>query len=144
MPTKNPRLTITLTPSLGAQLRTLSDLTGNSQSSLIADLLEGSGPVFDRMIEVLTAAKGATEAMRGKVANDLDKAQAKMEKQLGLAMEGFDAFSGSLLDESEAVTRRARKQAGGAPRRVVTPLSNRGVRSTEKQGKTTRKNHGPV
>ena len=56
MATKNPRLTITLTPSLAAQLRRLSELTGNSQSSLIAELLDGSGPVFDKMIQVLEAA----------------------------------------------------------------------------------------
>ena len=56
MATKNPRLTITLQPSLAAQLRRLSELTGNSQSSLIAELLEGSGPVFDRMIKVMEAA----------------------------------------------------------------------------------------
>lgn len=142
MPTKNPRLTITMTPSLSVQLRTLSDLTGNSQSSLIAELLEGSGPVFDRMIEVLQAARNAKEAMRGKVAQDLDVAQVKLEKQLGIVMETFDTFTGSLLDESEAVQRRARKQAVGAPRSRSTPLSNRGVRSTPKQPKTSSRSRG--
>ena len=53
------RLTITLQPTLAAQLRKLSQLTGNSQSALIGELLEGSGPVFDRMIQVMEAAKTA-------------------------------------------------------------------------------------
>lgn len=140
MPTKNPRLTITLEPSLAAQLRTLSELTGNSQSSLIAELLEGSGPVFDRMIQVLQAAKTAKEAMRGKLVADMEDAQTKMEGALGIAMEGFDLFTDSLLDEAEAVTRRARRvNAGGSHgargAAAPTPISNRGVRLDPKATK---------
>ena len=122
MPAKNPRLTITLQPSLAAQLRKLSELTGNSQSALIGDLLEGTGPVFDRMIQVLEAAKSAKESIRGKLADDMEHAQAKMEGALGLVLEGFDEFTGSLLDEAEAVTRRARRKgrrrSAGAFRRA--------------------------
>jgi hypothetical protein len=144
MPTKNPRLTITLTPSLGAQLRTIAELSGNSQSSLIAELLEGSGPVFVRMIDVLQAAKGAREAMRGKVAQDLDNAQGKLEAQLGLAMDTFNEYTGDLLDEAEAVKRRVKKgSAGGLRVRSAalpsTPLSNRGVRSKNKTDKSPTK-----
>ena len=146
MPAKNPRLTITLEPSLAAQLRKLSELTGNSQSSLIGELLEGSGPVFDRMIQVLEAAKTAKESMRGKLADDMEHAQSKMEGALGLVLEGFDEITGSLLDEAEAVTRRARRQgpagaarapAGGLGAAAPTPISNRGVRSKRKPIKTT-------
>ena len=130
---QNPRLTITLEPSLAAQLRTLSELTGNSQSSLIAELLQGSGPVFDRLIQVLQAAKTAKEAMRGKLVADMEDAQSKMEGAFGIAMEGFDQLTGSLLDEAEAATRRARKGAlkgegSGRGAAAPTPISNRGVR----------------
>lgn len=122
-------------------MRKLSELTGNSQSSLIGELLEGSGPVFDRMIQVLEAAKVAKESMRGKIADDIEQAQAKMEGALGMVLEGFDQWTGSLLDEAEAVTRRARR--GPAPRGVSgpgaaapTPISNRGVRYDPKATKT--------
>lgn len=134
MPAKNPRLTITLEPSLAAQLRKLSELTGNSQSSLIGELLEGSGPVFDRMIQVLEAAKVAKESMRGRIADDIEQAQAKMEGALGVVLEGFDQWTGSLLDEAEAVTRRGRaagKRSAARPglgAAAPTPMSNRGVR----------------
>ena len=121
-------------------MRKLSELTGNSQSSLIGELLEGSGPVFDRMIQVLEAAKVAKESMRGKIADDIEQAQAKMEGALGIVLEGFDQWTGSLLDEAEAVTRRARR--GPAPRGVAgpgaaapTPISNRGVRYDPKATK---------
>ena len=144
MPAKNPRLTITLQHSLAAQLRKLSELTGNSQSALIADLLEGTGPVFDRMIQVLEAAKTAKESMRGKLADDMEHAQSKREGALGLVLEGFDEITGSLLDEAEAVTRRARRKgpagaarapAGGLGAAAPTPISNRGVRYDPKATK---------
>lgn len=141
MPAKNPRLTITLQPSLAAQLRKLSELTGNSQSALIGELLEGSGPVFDRMIQVLEAAKAAKESMRGKLADDMERAQSKMEGALGMVLEGFDEFTGSLLDEAEAVTRRARRGpavrgVSGPGAAAPTPISNRGVRYDPKATKT--------
>lgn len=140
MPAKNPRLTITLQPTLAAQLRKLSELTGNSQSSLIGELLEGSGPVFDRMIQVMEAAKTAKESMRGRIAGDIEQAQARLEEGLGMALEGFDQWTGSLLDEAEAVTRRARKgpaerDGAGLGAAAPTPISNRGVRYDPKATK---------
>lgn len=140
MPTKNPRLTITLQPSLAAQLRRLSELTGNSQSAVISELLQGSGPVFDRLIAVLEAAKTAKASMRGKLVEDMERAQAQVEGALGMALDGFDQFTGSLLDEAEAVTRRARRGpatrgATGRGAAQPTPISNRGVRYDPKATK---------
>lgn len=147
MPTINPRLTITLEPKLAAQLRKLSELTGNSQSKLISELLEGSTAVFDRLIAVLTAAKDAKESMRGKLAGDMEAAQGRMEKQLGLAMDDFNTLTGDLLAEAEAIQRRARRTRGGLPApsgrvpaaRRATPLSNRGVRYVTQQTKVNKK-----
>ena len=143
MPTSNPRITITLPPATHAQLRRLSELTDQSQSSLVSEILEASAPVFERTIRVLEAANDARAEMKGRMASDLATAQAKLEKQLGLQLDTFDEFTGHLLDEVEAVRRRARRgsaigradapaagKTGGA-----TPLSNRGVRSTPKKGK---------
>jgi hypothetical protein len=138
MPAKNPRLTITLQPSLAAQLRKLSELTGNSQSSIIGDLLEGTGPVFDRMIQILEAAKQAKDSIRGKLAGDLEQAQNKMEDGLGLAMEGLTQFFDLDAEKSKAAscgdrvggggTSTAARPARGASSTKSTPISNRGVR----------------
>ena len=144
MTTQNPRLTITLQPSLAAQLRKLSQLTGNSQSSLISELLDGSAPVFDRMILVLTAAEAAKASLRGSLSTDMAQAQHRIERQLGLVLEDFDATTQPLLDEFEAIKRRGRKRSiAGAPATVrtvpaaePTPLSNRGVRSLTNTTKT--------
>lgn len=144
MPTNNPRITVTLAPGTHAQLRRLSELTGNSQSALVSELLDASAPVFDRTIRILEAASQAKVEMGEKVKGDLEHAQAKLEKQLGIVFEVYEDVTRPLLKEAEAVRRRARRErASGLPAAAAarksggaTPLSNRGVRS---QGKTAKK-----
>ena len=147
MPAKNPRLTITLNPSLAAALRRLSELTGNSQSALIGDLLEGSEQVFAKVIRVLEAAEKAKAEVKGRAAANLEKAQGRMHDQLDLVLAEFDQYTGSLLADVEEVSRRSRKAAaadGKAERRPrplpasaegLTPPSNRGVRNDPRTGK---------
>lgn len=138
MPTKNPRITITLPPVTALQLRRLSELTGNSQSAMIGEILEGSEKVFDRMILVLEAAQQAKDAMKGRLAADMEAAQAKVEQHMGLVLEGFDELTLPLLDEAEAVKRRGARRSKGP-----TPMSNRGVRSDPKTpGKGRRQSEG--
>ena len=141
MTTKNPRLTITLKPSLAAQLREMARLTGNSQSSLIAQLLEGSHVVFDRLIQVLSAAEAAKQSLKGKITGDVSHAQTRLEEQLGIVLETFDEVTQPLLDGLEDISRRAGKS--NIPG-VVTPPSNRGVRSNVKQSKTIASSSIPV
>ena len=146
MPTKNPRITITLEPATHARLQRLSELTGQSQSSMVAEILDSSAQVFDRTITVLEAAQTATREMKDRASSDLAAAQSKLEGQLGLALELFEGFTGTLLDDAEAVRRRARRgtkaapssPAGGTAKRP-TPMSNRGVRSTPRNTKDHKK-----
>ena len=147
MPTANPRLTITLEPAIAACLRRLSEVTGNSQSKLIAELLEGSVPVFERVIATIEAAKSASDEIRGKLASDMQAAQSRVETQLGFALDEFDGATAPLLDAAEAVKRRARQGTGARARSAgrpatagpSTPMSNRGVRSTANPVKTPRR-----
>jgi hypothetical protein len=143
MPAKNPRLTVTLQPAIAAQLAELSRLTGDSQSSIIADLMGQASPVFDRVIRVLQAAQQAKAELKERMASDLEQAQAKMEKQLGIMLRDMDVYTGDLLSEVEEVRRRARRttrESAEAPHAAddapaSTPMSNRGVRSTATPGK---------
>lgn len=143
MSTTNPRLTITLKPSVSAQIRELSRLTGNSQSGVISELLESSSPIFDRLITVLAAAEAAKAELGGQVKRDLEAAQTRVERQLGLILEDFADVTRPILDQAEGIRRRARRGAAGrageslrptsgarrtAPKGSATPLSNRGVR----------------
>ena len=133
-------------------MRRLSELAGNSQSGLIAELLEANEATFARLITVLEAAHTAKDALTTEMSAGLEKAQGKMEQQLGLVLEALDEGVAPILDAAEKVTRRAPRKAArgpraagaaaarkGAARKVQTPLSNRGVRSTPDKPKTRAK-----
>ena len=127
MATKKPRLTITLEPALSDSLRRLSELTGNSQSSLISEMLSGSGPIFEKMIRVLEAAEVAKGAIKGRVTRGLDDAQTKFEKALGLSLVGFDELEAVLFcGRSHRRKGRRRRQARARRRlsfrRLPTPI----------------------
>ena len=131
-----------LKPSFIVRLRRLSELTGNSQGALAAELLDGCVPAIDRLIALLEAAKGAKADVLDKLQADLEAAQGRVEAQLGIALDDSDTLTQSLLDQAEAIPRRggrsaARPQAKRGARTnvqpslaVLTPPSNRGVRST--------------
>ena len=144
MATKKPRLTITLDPDLSESLRRLSELTGNSQSSLISEMLSGSGPVLEKMITVLEAAQVAKDAIKGRITRGLDDAQGKFEQALGLAFDGFDDIDAALKQMAEAAPERQTPTASASAAAAdfsaqPTPLSNRGVRSTTTPRKSTKK-----
>jgi hypothetical protein len=144
MPATNPRLTITMSPSLAAILRRLSQLTGNSQSALIGQLLAQSMPVFERMASVLEAAgklKAQGDNMPQQIGDSMHRAQERIEKQLGLLLDDMDEGARPLLEHAEKIHRRGarvdgRSPAARAPGRARTPMSNRGVTPSPKKGKT--------
>lgn len=125
---------MTLTPSLAAQLRRLSELTGNSQASLVSELLEGQELVFDKVIRALEAAKEVRGSMVQSLAEDLDRSQAVIEGQLGLVLDEFDRGVGPLLTQAEAIKRR-KGRAGG----VVGTQAERGTATTPAQSVKRRK-----
>lgn len=144
MATKKPRLTITLDPALSESLRRLSELTGNSQSSLISEMLSGSGPVLEKMITVLEAAQVAKDAIKGRITRGLDDAQGKFEQALGLAFDGFDDIDAALKEMAEAAPERQTPTASASAAVAdfsvqPTPLSNRGVRNSSRPSKNKEK-----
>jgi hypothetical protein len=138
MPATNPRLSVTVSPPVAAVLRELSTLTGNSQSAVVAELLEEAIPVFSRMVRILRAAEQAKLAVKEELVSGMEAAQTRLEGQLGLALGEFEAIEGRLLETVEKVGRRRAGPAGraasgrsGAP---LPPISNRGV-TPQKPGK---------
>jgi uncharacterized protein (DUF1778 family) len=140
MTTSNPRITITLTPSTHSLLRELSSLTGNSMSSTVSELLSGNEPIFEKIVMVLRAARIVQEEGKASMLDSLSNAQARIEAQLGLALDAMDDGARPILAQAEKVSRRGRKGAplagmASARASVPTPISNRGVRydqTTEK------------
>jgi hypothetical protein len=155
MPTNNPRVNVTLKPSTAAVIRKLSELTQNSQSGLIAELLEANEDTFARLCTVLQAANEAKSALTEEMSSGLQLAQAKLETQLGLVLETMNDASAPILEAAEKVRRRAARSDGGGTRgaggssvdsgrRAVasTPMSNRGVRSIAKKPRSPVKTRG--
>lgn len=143
MPTLNPRITVTLTPAVALVMRRMSELTGNSQSAMIGELLEESVPIFERMIAVLQAAKDIKGKVRQDIVDSMAGVQERLEQQLGLGLDLLDVESAPLLAAAQRVTRRTAK--GGAAvsdapptsARRRPPASNRGV--TPHPAKASRK-----
>ena len=124
-PMKNPRITITLKPEVHAIIKELSRINDESQSAIIGSMLEHVSPVLTRMVSIMQAAEQAKDAVRGRLVGDMEAAQAKVEKSLGIVMAEFEAMEQPFLDLFDDVKRRA-------PKAAATPPSNRGVRSHTK------------
>lgn len=136
-------------PSLAAVVRRLADLTGNSQSAIIAELLSESLPVLTRMAEVLQAAariKDEQRAIPKRIAEGLEETQSRIEAQLGLLLGDMDESFRPMLDAAERIGRRRRASTAAAP--DPAPVSNRGVTPSAKRpakAKQTRlRRHGQV
>jgi hypothetical protein len=149
MPATNPRLTVTLTPAVHAILKELSRITGESQSALIGQVLEQSQPVFERMVQMLQAAellKAEGLQAKDEIGRSMARAQGRIERQLGLALDDFSEGARPLLEEAERLGRRRGRAVGtrsgtsARPRgRASTPMSNRGVRSPQAKAKKGKK-----
>ena len=148
MATTKPRITVTLKPSTHAVLREMSRLTKNSQSQIIGELLEQAEPIFERMVQVIQAAKNAQADVKAKVLEGLEGAQGVLEQSLGLMTNDFHTRSLDLVDQLETVSRRARNarregtpaapgRASAAP--LLPPSLTGGSGQTTKQAKRTGK-----
>jgi hypothetical protein len=145
MPTSNPRLSVTLQPSLDAILRRMSELTGQSKSAMVADLLESSVPVFERMCIVLEAAKQAQNTLKESTLQGLDDAEKKLHEQLGITMDIFHSSTLPIVEQAEEIRRRGKASGGTASRSETarrTPLPpyvtrGSGTPKTGKNNKTT-------
>ena len=114
MPSKNPRLSVVLSPSLAATLAALSEASGESASSVVRSLLEQAAPALDRMVQLLVAANGAKQqlgkglgASVGRVVDDLEDALAVADARMGRAVR-------DLVTEAQEVKGRSRGAGGGA------------------------------
>ncbi len=124
MPAANPRLSITVAPAVATAFAELSELTGNSQSAMIAELLESSLPVFDNMIRLLRAAKSAEAGAIPTIVSDLDSAQRRIEGMLGVVLSDTEDVTRN-VEQHAAVKRRGRRSASppAAPLSGPPPLT---------------------
>lgn len=141
MPTTNPRINVTLPPSLEQLVSRMAVLTRSSKSQVLRELLEAAEPALQRAVALMDAASKASKGVRDGLAQALDRTQAAAEKEAGLHLAAFDAMQRDLVAEAEAVKGRrparalaARAGAAPSPGTQNPPSSNRGVKSRKRTG----------
>lgn len=127
MPTKNPRLSVVLSPSLAATLAALSEETGDSASSLVRSLLEQTEPALQRMLELVKAAKSAKGQIGAGMAQAMDRVVDDLSDALAVADARTNRIQAQLdlVAQAQAVKgkRRPGGMAGGQPSGPVRAAS---------------------
>jgi hypothetical protein len=140
MPTSNPRIIVTVSPSLDALVDRLARLQRVSKSQVLRELLEAAEPALQRAAALMDAASTATSEVLSKLAADLDRAQSDAEAVRDVQLARADAMTADLVAEAEAIrgrrpvsAQRAPAGVSGSPRSPKNPpVSNRGVKSTKR------------
>lgn len=140
MPSKNPRLSVVLTPSVAATLAALSEETGDSASSLVRGLLEQTEPALQRMLQLVRAAKHAKGDIGAGVGQALDRVVSDLEEALVVADHRVGRAMRDLVQTAETVKGRRRSTTGGAGRAAAAAVSDprlvtRGSGSGKTRGK---------
>lgn len=147
MPTINPRVQVTLSPSLDVLVQSLASHANSSKSQVLRELLEAAEPALRRAVALMDAASKVTQEVHTGFAQSLDHAQTRIEKSMHQAMSALDGMTGDLVSQAEAVKsrrpgRRAAPSATGGEQgaggvvAVVAKLqdpsaSKRGVKSSK-------------
>lgn len=116
MPSKNPRLSVVISPTLAATLAALSEETGESSSGLVRGLLEQTQPALERMLQLVRAAKAAKGNIAGGVGESLHRVVSDLEDAVALADGRMSRAARDLVSSAEEVKGR-RRPGSGAERR---------------------------
>ena len=112
MPTLNPRINVTLSPSLDAMVARFAAVQQVSKAQVLRELLEAAEPALQRAVLLMEAAVKAPGQVMSGLASSLDRAQAVVEAELSSSLAQIDAASRDLVDQAEEV--RGRRPARGA------------------------------
>ena len=143
MPTLNPRVNVTLSPSLDSLVSRLAELERVSKSMVLRELLEAAEPSLLQAVALMEAAKGASVNARERMAASMQKTIEDVNVMRNLSLEIAATRTRDIVAEAEAIRgRRPSRQAlvsGSAGTVAVAvkrqktskrpPLSNRGVKS---------------
>ena len=143
MPTENPRVNVTLSPSLNSLVSSLAKYERVSKSMVLRELLEAAEPSLRSAVALMEAAQGASAKARKDLVRDLEHGVQAATSVQHLALAVAANHTRDMVSEAEAIRGR-RPQRGtrsgsaggampGAPgstrRRKDPPPSNRGVKS---------------
>ncbi len=142
MPSKNPRLSVVLSPALSSTLAALSEATGESASSLVRGLLEQAHPALVRMLQLVTAAKEAKGQIGAGVGQALDRAVGDLEDAIAVADSRAGRAVRDLVEEAEVVQGRRRRAGASGARAEAPPLPSTPVPVTRGSGRSEQAKNG--
>lgn len=146
MPTINPRINVTLSPSLYGMVGELAKYQRVSRSMVLRELLEASEPALAQVVAMMRAAEDMTEAAKSRLLTDMDSALVKLEATKDQALALAAGATADLVAQAESIRgRRPGRRAGGMRQRPTgsvarpaladsspapsgPPSSNRGVK----------------
>jgi len=146
MPTINPRINVTLSPSLDSLVSRLASLERVSKSMVLRELLETAEPALTHAVALMEAAKGAGVKARKDLAHDLDVTIKAAEGTSALLVQNMAHHTQDLVSQAQVVrgrrpsrgvrTAQAAAVSGSAPsgrakpsiKGKRPPSSNRGVK----------------
>lgn len=147
MTTLNPRINVTLSPSLDALVAQLAGFERISKSMVLRELLEAAEPALRQAIALMEAAKGASVQARKNLASDLEAGIKAGEGTSHLMLQNLAHHTQDMVTQAESIRGRrpSRSKAklpgvASATKRPITgrgsglvpkgpPSSNRGVKS---------------
>ena len=142
MPTLNPRVNVTLSPSLDSLVSRLAELERVSKSMVLRELLEAAEPSLLQAVALMEAAKGASVNARERMAASMQKTIEDVSVMRNLSLEIAATRTRDIVAEAEAIRGRRPSRlprasviSGAVPVAVKRqkstkrpPLSNRGVK----------------
>ena len=134
MPTLNPRINVTVSPSLDDLVRRLAAFQRCSKSQVLRELLEACEPQLGRAAALMEAASKASPQVLAGLASSMERSQQAAEDVLAGAVMRIEQAQRDLVEEAQAVRGRrprrpAQRAAGGGSGASNPPASNRGVKS---------------
>lgn len=112
MPTKKPRITITLEPHAHEVLTRLSAAGGESMSAIVTQFVDMALPSLERVVVVLERARAAPQEARAGLAAAVERAERELMPALQAALDQGDMF---LAEVSAAAAPPASARASGHP-----------------------------
>jgi len=92
MATNKPRITVTLEPRTYELLKALQESGGQSMSSFIAEILEQSEPMLERMAVMFQRFREQQEAQAAEISGRLLDVQKQFEPMLETMLDQWDLF----------------------------------------------------
>ena len=117
MPTINPRINVTLSPSLYGMVGELAKYQRVSRSMVLRELLEASEPALAQVVAMMRAAEDMSEAAKSRLLTDMDSALVKLEATKDEALALAAGATADLVAQAESIREGGRAAELGVRQR---------------------------